>query len=75
LRLTPLLNPVLKVADGVAANAKFDEMQHLQIVMRSRPTTISPEKFFRTSSTHMASVIKEIAKNKCYDQGGRGLMV
>jgi len=26
--------------------------------MRSRPTTISPEKFFRTSSVHMASVME-----------------
>src|ERR1700682_4040572 len=26
--------------------------------MRSRPTTISPEKFFRMSSVHMASVIE-----------------
>src|SRR5262249_38778322 len=56
-----LLDPVLQVFDGIATDAKLDEMQHVtlprQTVMRSRPSTISPEKFLRTSSGHMASVI------------------
>jgi len=36
-RLELFVDPVLKVADGIAADAKFDEMQHLATPGASRP--------------------------------------